>query len=383
LSYFYRKQSLMPKISVIIVNYNALYFLKNCISSILKSEGLSDLEIIVVDNNSTDDSCKMLKKDFPAIRLIQNKQNTGFSKANNQGVAAAKGAYILVLNPDTVISSHTIQQVYEFSSKTDDIGALGVQFIDGSGRFLPECKRNFPGPKVAALKIMGFSKTYYAHQIEQEAISQVDILTGAFMFIKKAVFEKVEGFDEDFFMYGEDIDLSYRIAQAGYNNYYLGSEVILHYKGESTSRDPGYFRNFYGAMHIFYKKHYKTNFIVSGLMDSIVDAMVLINSMSLKNTDRPEIKCVNWAYLGKNEMVYSKLLNKLPDTSGSMIHEISNKTMEVDMIFFDSAYLTFTEIIISLAQQSGLSYAKRIISEDGSFYIGSDTSDGRGEVVLL
>jgi GT2 family glycosyltransferase len=373
----------MPKISVVIVNYNARYFLKNCISSVLKSAGLSDIEIIVVDNNSADDSCMMLKKDFPAIKLIQNKQNTGFSKANNQGVAAASGEYILVLNPDTVLSSQTIQQVYEFSRKTDNIGALGVQFIDGSGCFLPECKRNFPGPKVAALKILGFSNTYYAHQIEQGAISQVDILTGAFMFIKKAVFEKVEGFDEDFFMYGEDIDLSYRIAQAGYKNYYLGSEVILHYKGESTSRDPMYFRNFYGAMHIFYKKHYKTNFIVSGLMDRMVDAMVLINSRSLKNAEKPENKCVNWVYLGNNEMVYAKLLNKFTGASGSMIHEISKKTMEVDMLFFDSAYLTFSEIIIYLAQQKGPSFAKRIIAEDGSFYIGSDTSDGKGEVVLL
>ncbi len=373
----------MPKISVIIVNYNAKYFLKICIGSVLKSEDLSDLEIIVVDNNSTDDSCKMLKKDFPAIRLIQNKQNTGFSKANNQGVAAARGEYILILNPDTVLSSHTIQQVYEFSNKTVDIGALGVQFIDGSGCFLPECKRNFPRPKVAALKILGFSKTYYAHQIEQGAISQVDILTGAFMFIKKSVFEKVKGFDEDFFMYGEDIDLSYRIAQAGFKNYYLGGEVILHYKGESSSRDSTYFRNFYGAMHIFYKKHYKTNFIVSGLMDSMIEAMVLINSRSRNNTEKPKNKCVNWIYLGDNELTYNKLQDKLPGASGSMVHEISNKTMEVDMLFFDSAYLSFTEIIIRLAQQKDLSFAKRIISEDGSFYIGSDTSDGRGEVVLL
>ena len=373
----------MPKISVVIVNYNARYFLKNCLSSVLRSKGLSDLEIIVVDNNSTDDSCEMLKKDFPSIKLIQNKQNTGFSKANNQGVAAARGAYILILNPDTVVSSRTIQQVYEFSSKTADIGALGVQFIDGSGSFLPESKRNFPGPKVAALKILGFSKAYYAHQIEQGAIAQVDILTGAFMFIKKSVFEKVGGFDEDFFMYGEDIDLSYRIAQAGFKNYYLGTEVILHYKGESTSRDPAYLRNFYGAMHIFYKKQYKTNFIISGLMDRMVDAMVLINSRSLKNTEGPENKCVNWAYLGDNEMIFSKLQNKLPDASGIVIHEISKKAMEVDMLFFDSSYLSFTEIISCLAQQKDLAFAKRIISEDGSFYAGSDTSDGRGEVVLF
>lgn len=373
----------MPKISVVIVNYNARYFLKNCISSVLKSAGLTDLEIIVVDNNSADDSSKMLKKDFPDIRLIQNKQNRGFSKANNQGVAAAKGAYILILNPDTILSSHTIQQAYEFSNKTANIGSLGVQFIDGSGCFLPECKRNFPGPKVAALKILGFSNSYYAHQIDQGAISQVDTLTGAFMFIKKAVFEKVGGFDEDFFMYGEDIDLSYRIAQAGFKNYYLGREVILHYKGESTSRDPSYFRNFYGAMHIFYNKHYKTNFIVSGFLWSMVYTMVLAKSRSPKNTEKPENKCGDWAYLGDNEMIYNKLINKFPGAEGRMIQEISKKTMDIDMLFFDSAYVTFTEIISHLAQQKKLSFAKRIISEDGSFYIGSDTSDGRGEVVLL
>ena len=203
------------------------------------------------------------------------------------------------------------------------------------------------------------------------------------MFIKKSVFEKVGGFDEDFFMYGEDIDLSYRIAQAGFKNYYLGSEVILHYKGESSSKDPAYFRNFYGAMHIFYKKHYKTNFIISRLMDLLVDAMVLINSRSLKNTEKPENKCANWAYLGANKKIYSKLQNELPDAAGSMIHEISKKEMEVDMLFFDSSYLSFTEIISCLAQQKDHTFAKRIISEDGSFYAGSDTSDGRGEVVLF
>lgn len=373
----------MPKISVIIVNYNARYFLKNCLSSVLKSEGLSDLEIIVVDNNSSDDSCKMLKKDFPAIRLFHNKQNRGFSKANNQGVAAARGEYILILNPDTILSSQTIQQVYKFSSKTDDIGALGVRFIDGSGCFLPESKRSFPRPKVAALKILGFSNAYYADQIEQEAIAQVDILTGAFMFIKKSVFEKVGGFDEDFFMYGEDIDLSYRITQAGFKNYYLGTEVILHYKGESSYKDSTYFRNFYGAMQIFYKKHYKTNFIISGIMDRMVDAMVLFNSRSLKNTEKPENMCDNWVYIGDNDKIYSKLQMKFPDASGSMIHEVSKVTMEVDMLFFDSSYLSFTEIISCLAQQKDLNFAKRIVSEDGSFYAGSDTSDGRGEVVLF
>ena len=249
----------MIRISVIIVNYNARYFLKNCIDSILSSDMVDELEIIVVDNHSSDGSVEMLRKDFPQVSCLSNKKNLGFSKANNKAVATAKGDYILILNPDTMVKETTLSAVMAHAEKQAHFGAAGVQFIDGSGVFLPESKRNFPTLKVAGAKLLGYSKYYYANHMSKEAVGEIDILTGAFMFIKREIYLEVGGFDEDFFMYGEDIDLSYRIRQAGYVNLYLGTTKVLHFKGESTIKDQVYLSNFYGALSIFYKKHFPNN----------------------------------------------------------------------------------------------------------------------------
>jgi GT2 family glycosyltransferase len=383
LSYFYQKQRYLAQISVIIVNYNAQYFLKNCIGSILKSVGVPELEIIVVDNHSTDDSCAMLKKYFPKLKLIRNEHNEGFSKANNRGVAAAEGAYVLLLNPDTILAEDTLKQVYEFAIKTSDTGAVGVQLIDGSGHFLPESKRNFPDPTVAALKFLGFSKRYYAHHIKQGENAQVDILTGAFMFMKKSVYEKVGGFDENFFMYGEDIDLSYRISKAGYKNYYLGDQVTIHFKGESTLKNKTYFRNFYGAMRIFYKKHFKSNFIWRGLMDLMVGGVIFIKSHAIQHREIHIDTFKTWMYIGNNELIFHQLKNQYPELTGSMIYEPPEKDLETDMLFFDSNMLSYKQIISCFVLQKDVASRKRIISIDGTYYLGSDTSYGRGEVVFF
>lgn len=383
MSYFYQKQRYLAQISVIIVNYNAQYFLKNCIGSILKSVGVPELEIIVVDNHSTDNSCAMLKKCFPKVKLIRNDHNEGFSKANNRGVAAAQGAYVLLLNPDTILSEDTIKQVCEFTKKTPEAGAVGVQLIDGSGHFLPESKRNFPDPKVAALKFLGFSKKYYAHHIKQGEHAQVDILTGAFMFMKKSVYEKVGGFDEDFFMYGEDIDLSYRISKAGYKNYYLGDQVTIHFKGESTLKDKTYFLNFYGAMRIFYKKHFKSNFIWRGLMDLMIGGVVFIKSNTIPHPKHRRDTFKTWMYIGNNESIFHQLENQYPELAGSMIYEPSKKGLETGILFFDSNMLSYNQIINCFALQKDFASKKRIISIDGTYYLGSDTSYDRGEVIFF
>ena len=252
------------KLSIIIVNYNVKYFLEQCLESVFLAAKNINVEVFVVDNNSSDNSPEYLKSKFKNIKLIENRENVGFSKANNQAIALALGKYILLLNPDTVIGEDSLTNVCRFMDENPQAGAVGVKMIDGYGRFLPESKRGFPSPWNSFCKITGLSKLfpcskrfggYHLKYLNKNAIHQVDILAGAFMMIRKEAIEKTGYLDESFFMYGEDIDLSYRITCSGYTNYYL-PETIIHYKGESTKKDFRYVRYFYEAMLIFFDKHY-------------------------------------------------------------------------------------------------------------------------------
>lgn len=254
------------QLSVIIVNYNVKYFLEQALHSVYKAMRGVDGEVFVVDNNSADGSCEMVRRKFPQTIVIENKTNTGFSVANNQAIKQAKGKYVLLLNPDTVVEEDCFTACIEFMEKHQDAGALGVKMIDGKGKFLPESKRSLPTPQVAFYKMFGFasifpkSKTfgrYHLGFLSNDEIHEVEVLSGAFMFIRKAALDKIGLLDEDYFMYGEDIDLSYRITQGGYKNYYFPDTTIIHYKGESTKKTSvNYVFVFYRAMIIFAQKHY-------------------------------------------------------------------------------------------------------------------------------
>ena len=264
----------MIKLSVIIVNYNVKYFLEQAIQSVIKACEKIEAEIIVVDNNSVDGSVEFIESKFltkgidqkPIIKIIANKQNTGFSKANNQGLQIAKGEYVLLLNPDTVVEEDTFDKCISFMDSHPDAGALGVKMIDGKGVFLPESKRAFPSPEVAFYKAFGLATLfprskvfgkYHLGYIGENETCEVDVLAGAFMLLRKSVLDKIGNLDEAFFMYGEDIDLSYRIVKAGYKNYYFPETRIIHYKGESTKKASfNYVKMFYNAMKIFAKKHF-------------------------------------------------------------------------------------------------------------------------------
>lgn len=254
------------KLSVVIVNYNVKYFLEQCLRSVVRAgEGLA-MEVFVVDNNSVDGSVEMVQEKFPEVRLIANKENTGFSRANNQAIRVTTGEYVLLLNPDTVVEEDTFRKVVAFMDEHPDTGGLGVRMIDGSGKFLPESKRGLPTPAVAFYKIFGLSylfpksKTfgrYHLGYLDADKVHEVDVLSGAFMLLRRSVLEKIGLLDEDFFMYGEDIDLSYRIQQSGSKNYYFPETRIIHYKGESTKKTSvNYVFVFYNAMIIFAKKHF-------------------------------------------------------------------------------------------------------------------------------
>jgi len=254
------------KLSVVIVNYNVKYFLEQCLNSVFESAKHCETEVFVVDNNSVDGSCAMVKSKFPQVKLIENKTNYGFSYANNQAIKQSKGEYVLLLNPDTVIEEKTLKTVCDFMDSHPDAGGLGVKMIDGKGRFLPESKRGLPTPKVAFYKIFGLSKIfkksakfgqYHLSYLDKDKTHEVDVLSGAFMLLRKEALDKVGLLDEAFFMYGEDIDLSYRITLGGYKNYYLPETTIIHYKGESTKKGSvNYVLVFYNAMIIFAKKHF-------------------------------------------------------------------------------------------------------------------------------
>lgn len=254
------------ELSVIIVNYNVKHFLEQCLHSVQKASKTVSTEIFVVDNNSVDGSTQLVREKFPHVHLIENKENVGFSKANNQAIRLAKGKYILLLNPDTVVEEDTFTKIIRFMEEHPDAGGLGVKMIDGKGNFLPESKRGLPTPWVAFCKMFGLSKLfpkskrfgkYHLSYIDENEIHEVEVLAGAFMMMRKETLEKVGLLDETFFMYGEDIDLSYRITQGGYKNYYFPETTIIHYKGESTKKGSlNYVKVFYKAMIIFAQKHF-------------------------------------------------------------------------------------------------------------------------------
>ncbi len=254
------------KLSIVIVNYNVKYFLEQCLHSVQKATIGIESEIFVVDNNSVDGSLKMVRDKFPEVYLIENKDNKGFSKANNQAIRKANGEYILLLNPDTIVEDDTLHKSLRFMDEHPEAGGLGVKMIDGKGKFLPESKRGLPSPSVSFFKIFGLStlfpksrifSKYHLGYLDKDKIHQIDILAGAFMLLRKKVLDEIGLLDEAFFMYGEDIDLSYRITQAGYKNYYFPETRIIHYKGESTKKSSiNYVFMFYHAMIIFAKKHF-------------------------------------------------------------------------------------------------------------------------------
>ncbi|MBN8669409.1 MAG: glycosyltransferase [Chitinophagales bacterium] len=255
------------KISVIIVNYNVKYFLEVCLHSVLRATNGFAAEVIVVDNNSTDGSMQMVAEKFPTVIRIENKDNAGFGRANNQGVAIAKGEYILFLNPDTVMPEDFFTKTIGFMDAHPEAGSIGPKLLDGKGQFAPDGKKSFPSLSVAIFKTTGINKVfskspyfnkYYAVHIGEDETAAVDVLSGCCMLVRTAVLPKIGGaFDEDYFMYCEDVDLSYRIQKAGYQNIYFPEATLIHYKGESTRKATlSYVRIFNEALSTFVRKHY-------------------------------------------------------------------------------------------------------------------------------
>lgn len=390
------------QLSVIILNYNVRYFLEQCVLSVQNAlEGI-DAEIIVVDNASSDDSCQMIKEKFSNVTLIENKDNLGFPKGNNIGVAKAKGEYICILNPDTVVAEDTFSKILDFVNRLrqaqsdkrqsqvelveTDFGIIGCKLIDGSGKFLPECKRGVPTPWVAFTKIFGLYKLfpksswfnqYYAMHLDENQSGEVDILVGAFMVMKRDLYLEVGGFDEDCFMYSDDIDLSYLVKKAGYSNYYFADTTVIHYKGESTVRDGLYMKRFREAMQFFYKKHFKKSWFFDVMMKIGSFAFSLVKRNQQKNI-KPNID--KYIVFSGNDinLKTDKSVEYLTDLNQFQVEE--NKHVE---IIFDIDFLDFNEVIFFMEKhkESNISF-KNYISKS-NYLIGSYNSNDKGEVLQL
>ena len=386
-------------LSVIIVNYNVSAFLKLCLFSVRKASGSLDVEVFVVDNASEDDSMEMVKREFPEVRLIENKENVGFSKANNQAIDLATGRIMLILNPDTIIPEYTFTRLLQFYDEHPDAAGVGIKMIDGTGKYLPESKRGLPSTRDFVYRFSGLSKffprskifsRYYAGHLSSDKTWVVQVLAGAFIAFPSKITDKTGALDEDFFMYGEDIDFSYRLSFEG-NNYYYPEITIIHFKGESTVRDKDYINRFYGAMLIFTKKHFFTKYnrvqkkMISFFIKLIISFMKFTLIFHKKKKTDKEVLSDSHIYIGsekgydilRNAGWHKKILRVSSfdeiDTS-----EISKKNVRTGMIV-DTGYVRISELVEFMKDNSD-EFVYSFMSHDHSFCLTSAGADSTGQI---
>ncbi|MXN91803.1 glycosyltransferase [Flavobacterium sp. Sd200] len=379
------------QLSVIILNYNVRYFLELCVLSVQQAIKGIDAEVIVVDNNSPDDSCAMMKQRFPDVTLIENKENSGFPKGNNIGVAAAKGKYVCILNPDTVVAEDTFVKALQFIQNQKNAGIVGAKLVDGRGCFLPESKRGVPTPWVATTKIAGLYKLfpgisifnkYYAQHLKENQTGIVEVLVGAFMIMERELYLEAGGFDEDCFMYSDDFDLSYTVMQKGRHNYYFPDTSVIHYKGESTVKDGAYMNRFREAMKFFYKKHFRASPVFDVFMRIGAKFFMLAKKNKKGAIHIPQ----QYVLISDNEQLRETLENQLQKnvvrvtsvaTDGVFLQ---NSNTEV---IFDSVLISFKEMINFMEKHRDGGFTYKIKPSGGSFILGSNSSNDRGEVIQI
>jgi GT2 family glycosyltransferase len=386
------------QLSIIIINYNVKYFLEHCLLSVIKACKNIDAEILVVDNNSTDGSKEYLEVKFTNVRFFWNKENIGFGKANNFALPFAKGEYILFLNPDTILPEDCFTNCMSFFKNNPDCAALGVRMIDGAGNFLKESKRSLPSPAAGFFKMLGLAEMfpssklfaqYYAGHLSEKENNKVDVLAGAFMMLSKKAIEFTKGFDDSFFMYGEDIDLSYRIQKTGLQNYYIGDTTIIHFKGESTQKKSvHYIENFYGAIKRFVDKHYNGQTIKKTLMNVVIGSGKLFakakqyfSKIQINDTVAGSLNCI---YVGND--IQLENINGIINNSGNKIianinspeniFSIIEKNNANAVIFSEDSFSNKT--IIETIQQLPKKYLSLFYQSGATSIIGSNNKNERG-----
>ncbi len=323
----------MKKLTVVIVSYNVRYYLAQCLRSVLRAlEGI-DGEVFVVDNHSKDDTVSFIRNKFPEVEMIASNHNLGFARANNLAIRKSHSEYVLLLNPDTIVGESVFREALAFMDKHSDGGALGVRMLQENGEVAKESRRGLPSPKTSFYKMSGlcdkFPKSrrfgqYYMGYLPWDSPAQIEVVSGAFCLLRREAINKVGLLDEDFFMYGEDIDLSYRILKGGYHNYYLPVD-ILHYKGESTQKSSfRYVHVFYEAMLIFFRKHYGN--------------LGILLSLPIKTAIYAK------AFLAMMGMIRDRLSKSL-----GFIHP-SKVTSAEECLNFDADKMTYAEILDQLSK---------------------------------
>jgi GT2 family glycosyltransferase len=382
------------QLSIIILNYNVRYFLEQCILSAQEAITAIEAEIIVVDNNSSDESVLMMQEKFPEVTLIQNKENFGFPKGNNIGFRQAKGNYICILNPDTVVAEDTFTKVLAFAERQPNLGIIGCKLIDGTGNFLPESKRGIPTPWVAFTKVFGLYKIfpkiklfnqYYAQHLSENETGKVDILVGAFMFLESKLYQDLNGFDEDCFMYADDIDLSYRALQKGKNNFYFHDTTVLHYKGESTIKDEKYMKRFQEAMNFFYAKHFKKSWFFSFFIQvgTWFFSIVKMFQGNVKEKPLPECYILYSENANLSEKLASILENKVSFLNlkkEKMVNSCLILKGKKTEIILDNQYVSFKKCINIIETLKDKNITFKIFPKRTAFIIGSNLRNGRGEI---
>jgi GT2 family glycosyltransferase len=389
------------KLSVIILNYNVRYFLEQCVLSVQKALTNLDAEIIVVDNNSSDGSCEMMKQLFPHIKLIENPVNVGFPKGNNIAVAEAKGEYICILNPDTVVAEDTFEKILNYVTlsgvEVSNTGIIGCKLIDGTGNFLPESKRGVPTPWVAFTKIFGLYKfsnyfgKYYAQHLTENQSGKVDVLVGAFMVMKRDLYLQVGGFDENCFMYSDDIDLSYMIQKLGKENFYFHETSVIHYKGESTVRDEKYLKRFREAMQFFYKKHFKKSIVFDVMMQVGSFVFTIFKQKQQKNSSKKIFQYIIVTKNPENDNIVSDVLSKKDFSFVMRVFDKMNvleKEIEAFKkqkcnyeVIFDTYSFSFKEIIEFMEKNKSKNITFKNYISQSNYLIGSNNANDRGEVI--
>ena len=373
------------QLSVIILNYNVCYFLEQCVLSVQKALEGMDGEIIVIDNNSSDASCAMMQQRFPNVKLIANKENLGFPKGNNIGVAQAKGEFLCILNPDTVVAEDTFSKILHPKNWSSNTGIIGCKLIDGTGNFLPESKRGIPTPWVAFTKIFGLYKfsnlfgKYYAQHLTENESGKVAILVGAFMVMQRELYNKIGGFDENCFMYSDDIDLSYRVLQEGKYNYYFHETTVIHYKGESTVKDGTYMKRFQEAMNFFYKKHFKVSVFFSIFMKIGIVFFSFVKMFQGKVKEKGLTE--NYILVSESSNK-SELINQLEKKLNSKFIDTTIEGNRTEFII-DLNSVSFQQAIHFMETNKKKNHTFKLLPPNSNFIIGSNSSNDRGEVILV
>ncbi|SHM60133.1 glycosyltransferase family 2 protein [Flavobacterium chilense] len=385
------------QLSVIILNYNVRYFLEQCVLSVQEAILALDAEIIVVDNNSSDESCLMMKNKFSNVKLIENKTNFGFPKGNNIGVEQATGKYICILNPDTIVAEDTFVKVLAFAERQINLGIIGCKLIDGTGDFLPESKRGIPTPWVAFTKIFGLYKIfpkwtlfnqYYAQHLRQNETGKVAILVGAFMLMQRDLYLEIEGFDEKCFMYADDIDLSYRVLQKQKANYYFHETTVLHYKGESTVKDEKYMKRFQEAMSFFYQKHFRKSWFFEIFIQIGIWFFSFVKMFQGKTKAKPSPERVVFYSSNKkmSEKLPSILKNKVLFCDFKKEKMVNSclifKGKKVEIIL-DNQYVSFKKCIKIIETLKDKNITFKIFPKNTNFIIGSNSRNDRGQIIKI